>query len=149
MIELPDTEGAARAYLRSHTDVAAAVGTRVFFAVPAEATFPLVTVRSVGAFEGSSDDPHDLALLQFDCWGDLHTDTLASPNKAQANAVRLAVRQALYDLHHTPQDIDLTDHTVRLHGAVVQSDLYLPDPDNARPRYVVTGQIAAHRLVTA
>lgn len=149
-VEFPDVEGATRTYLRAHTDVAAVVSTRVFFAVPASATFPLVVLSQVGGFDDPGDAPTDEALIQFDCWGGLHTDTLASPNKAEADRTRRAVRQALYDLNHDHTDVVLTGtdaHTVRLHGAAVQSDLYLPDPDNARPRYVVTAQITAHRLV--
>jgi hypothetical protein len=150
--EFPDVEGAVRTYLRAHTDVTALCGTRVFFAVPRQATYPLVVVTRVGGFDDTSDAPLDQALIQVDCWGDLHTDTIASPDKAQAAAVLRAVRQAFYDLTHQPAVVSVAGddpHDVRLAGAQVQSDPYVPDPDNRRPRYAVTAQVTAARLVAA
>lgn len=146
--EFPDTEGAVRAYLRSHSDVSAIVGTRVFFGVPDSPTFPLIVVARVGGFDETSEAPLDQALVQIDSFGDLHPDTLNHPNKAQATAVNLAVRQALYDLRQ-PTVVDLTDTSVRLCGALIQSDLYRPDPGDGRPRYIVTTQITAALLVAA
>lgn len=147
-IELPDTEGAVRTYLRSHADVAAAVGSRVFFGVPVSPTWPLVVVSRVGSFDSAGDTPADEALVQADCWGSLRDDTLHSPNKAEANAVRLAVRQAFYDLRQ-PVDVELAaGNVVRLAGSTVQSDPYLPDPTTGRPRYPVTVQLTALKLIT-
>jgi hypothetical protein len=146
-IELPDTEGAVRAYLRSHTDVAAVVGQRVFFGIPGTPTYPLAVVARVGGFEDSSDAPIDQALIQVDCIGSLHDDTRNSPDKAEANRVRLAVRQAFLDLTHTHADVEVADTVVRLSGAVVQSDPYLPDPGDGRPKYPITVQLTAHQLI--
>lgn len=153
-VEWPDTEGACRAYLRQHADVTAVVGTRVFFAVPRQPTFPLVTLGEQGSFDDPSDAPIALDLQRFDCWGGLHDDGHASPNKAEARAVRDAVRQALYDLNHRSVDVDLpataerAAQTVRLDGAQVQSSSYLPDPGDGRPRYVVVALITARKLIT-
>lgn len=144
--EFPDTEGAVRAYLRSHADVSALVSTRVFFGVPDAPTFPLITVARVGGFDESSEAPLDQALVQIDSFGDLHPDTLNHPNKAQATAVNLAVRQALYDLRQ-PTVVEVGDTSVRLFGPVIQSDPYRPDPGDGRPRYVLTAQITAALVV--
>lgn len=141
-VEYPDTEGAVRNYLRAHADVQAAVAQRVFFAVPDEATFPLLTVALVGGFDDASDAPLDQSLVRIDALGDLHPGSLNHPNKAQAATAALAVRQALYDLRDGA-DVSVGARTVRLHGAGVQSVVYLPDPANHRPRYSITTQIAA------
>lgn len=140
-IQFPDVEGALRTYLRSHPDVQAQVAQRVWFGIPLTPTYPLVAVARVGGFDDPSDAPIDQALVQIDCWGSLHDDTRNSPNKAEAHAVRLACRQALHDLNARTV-VGLT----RLGGAVIQSDLYLEDPADRRPRYVITAQITAHTL---
>lgn len=149
-VELPDTEGAVRSYLRAHADVAAVVTARVWFAMPNTPTFPCVIVTEIAGTDDTSEAPLDQSMLRIDCWGSLHGN--GNPDKAAATAVRLAVRQALYDLR-TPADVVLGEEpdevTVRLAGAFVQSTTYLPDPTDGRPRYSIVTNITAHRLVSA
>lgn len=134
VVTFPDVEGGVRAFLRANTGVAALVGQRVFFGVPDSPTWPLVTVQRVGGGDDLSEAPIDLALVQLDCWGRLYSDTNPDSthgDKAQARAVANAVRAAVHEIR--------SDGTVYagcvLYGASVNSDLFVPDPDNDRPRY--------------
>lgn len=138
-VEWPDVEGGIRDYLRGHTDVAAAVGARVFFGVPDEPTFPLVAVRRVGGGDDTSEAPIDQALIQLDCWGGV--DAAGHGKKAEADTVRRAVRQALYEIRGATA---LNASTVA-YGAAVTSDVFLPDPNNDRPRYAVTALVTARK----
>lgn len=134
----PDTEGAMRAWLRSHTAVSALVGARVFFGIPKKnPTFPLITVQRIGGGDDVSDAPLDIALLQIDCWGEI--DASGNGVKAGATALVNAVRTAL---RAVGTDTQLTTG-VTAHGVNVESVLWLPDPDNDRPRYSVTAEVAA------
>lgn len=145
-VEYPDVEGAVRTFLRSHADVQSAVAQRVFFAVPDNPTFPLVTVALVGGFDDPAGAPLDQALVRLDAWGDLHPGSQHHPNKAQAGAAAVAVRQALHDLRGGVE-VTVNGTPTRLGGGVVQSVVYLPDPANHRPRYTITAQFTAARKV--
>lgn len=129
-VEWPDTEGAVRDYLRGHTDVTAQVGTRVFFSIPDQPTWPLVVVRRVAGGDDTSEAPLDQAVIQIDCWA-------AGRNKQQATDVVNAVRQALYELRGATA---LNDDVVG-YGARIDSIVFLPDPADDRPRYALTAQI--------
>ena len=131
----PDVEGAVRDHLRADADVAALVGTRVFFGVPLDsngqvtAQLPLVTISRVGGGDDASEAPIDQALLQIDCWA-------ASRNKAQAHAVTSAVRKSLTEIRTAE-----VGSTV-LFGAVVESVIWSPDPKDL-PRYSLTALVSA------
>ncbi len=129
-----------RTWLRAGTEVSAIVGARVFFGVPRDAkesSFPLVTVRRVGGGQDTGDAPVDRALIQVDCWGSI--DASGNGVKATATALVNAVRQRLEAV-----GTDLTPISgAVLHEAAVESVLWLPDPDNDRPRYVVTAEVTA------
>lgn len=147
-VEYPDVEGGLRAYLRAHTDCVAVLGTRVWFARPDKADYPLAVVQLVGAVDDGSEAPIDQALVQIDIHGPLHANK--HPDKATTYAAAAAVRQALYDLNRGDTTVEIADgNSVRLMGSNVQSSVYLPDPDNGRPRYAITAQITAARLVEA
>lgn len=139
MNEWPDVEGGVRAYLRADADVQAALGgsQRVFFGIPKSPTWPLVVVSRVGGGDDLSDAPVDVALIQIDCWGEIDAASghgLKSGCTTLVNAVRSALTA-------------MTDHVAtaacRLVGASVQSVVWLPDPSNDRPRYVVTAEVTA------
>lgn len=138
MSSWPDVEGATRTWLRNHAAVTAVVGARVFFGIPKkDPTFPLVTVQRVGGGADPSDAPVDRALIQVDCWGGI--DASGNGKKAEATAVVNAVRTALEAV-----GTDLTAISgVTLHGATVESVLWLPEQGNDRPRYTVTAEVAA------
>lgn len=135
----PDVEGGMKTYLLADTDVIAAVGTRVFFAVPASPTFPLVCVRRVGGGEGLGEAPVDEAIIAFDCWGDVK-------DKASAYTVKAAVRRALFKIRGGPTVLRTPAAGVPgvdAFGASVNGDTWAPDPADDRSRYVVTAAVTA------
>lgn len=137
----PDGEGALRTYLRADTGVVAVASTRVFFGIPDEPTFPLVTVARVGGGDDPSDACIDLGLYQVDCWGaffDEVDETKAHHgDKATCDSLRRAVRAALRAITNT------TVGSTFLYGATVQSDVALSDPADGRPRYSQTVLVTA------
>lgn len=141
--EFPDIEGGLRDYLRSHAVVSAIVFQRVFFGVPDKPTYPLLVVQRVGGADDPSEAPIDRALVQIDCWGRLFNDSdkrkVAHGDKAGADALRRAVRKALWQIRG---GIPVNATTV-LYGASVESDPFIPDPANARPRYAITARVTA------
>ena len=141
--DLPDVEGGIRDYLRAHPDVSALIGTRAFFGIPDSPTWPLVVVRRVGGSEDSSEAAIDVAVIQIDCWGRLFNDTdpskSAHGDKAQADRLRRAVRKALWQI----RGATAANTSTVLYGAVVESDPFLPDRDNDRPRYALTVRVTA------
>lgn len=137
---MPDVEGALRIFLRANAGVAAIVGQRVFFGVPknaVEATFPLVTVQRVGGGDDEGEAPIDLALVQIDAWGGL--DASGNGKKSEAAALMSAIRNALFAIRARTA----LSSTVDAAGISVQSVVWLPDPDNDRPRYSVTAEVTA------
>lgn len=146
--DLPDVEGALRAWLRSNTPVAAIVDQRVFFGVPDKATtFPLLTVQRVGGSDDTGEAYIDQALIQIDCWGRLYADTDQTKkggDKAGCDQLRRAVRQALLSI----RGATALNTDVVAYNALVISDPYSPDPADGRPRYVITAQITARVAVT-
>lgn len=134
----PDPEGIVRDALKLDSGVTAIAGNRVFFGIPrraVEATFPLVTVARVGGGADRSEVPLDVALVQIDCWGSLNTagDGLKASCTALVNAVRSSL-EAMGTVARIA-GVEL--------GVNVESVLWLPDPENARPRYSITAEVAA------
>jgi hypothetical protein len=143
---LPDTEGAIRAYLRTATEVtSSAIGTRVFFGVPKphkETNFPLAVVTRVGGGPDSSDAPIDQAVIQIDVHGTFTEGQYG--DKRGCRAAANAILRALRFLDNANGAVVAVDGVnVALHGAIVSNDLWLPDTDNDRPRYVITAAVTA------
>lgn len=138
----PDIEGGLRTFLRADTGVIAATAdvqgaASVWFGIPKGATedyFPLITIMRVGGGDDASDIPIDRALLQIDCWGSLHTN--GNGNKASATTLVNAVRSALRAVRRRTE----LATGIYAFGFNVESSIWLPDPDNDRPRYVVTAE---------
>lgn len=132
----PDIEGALRTWIRAEPTITSIVSTRVFFATPpdaSEATYPLIKLFRVGGGDsGSSDAPIDEAQIQFDCEAKLR-------DKATALALKNALRSLLFSVR-SPTAITAN---VVLFGAGVTTDLYLPDPADGRPRYVLTATVTS------
>lgn len=134
----PDPEGIIRDALRADAGVSAITGARTFFGIPRkadEATFPLNVVSRVGGSQDRSEVPLDVALVQIDCWGSLNAagDGLKAQCTAQVNAVRSCLEAMGTVTRVAGTEI----------GVNVESVLWLPDPDNARPRYSITAEVAA------
>lgn len=135
----PDVEGGLKTYLVADADVGAVVAGRVYFAVPAEPTFPLIVIRRVGGGETpTAEAPVDNALIAFDCWGNVR-------DKMSAYTVKAAVRRALFKIRsrvvlRTPA---AGVEGVDAFGASVDGDVWAPDPADDRSRYVVTATVTA------
>jgi len=137
---MPDIEGALRTWLRTQTDLTALIGNRVFFGVPkgaAEASFPLVTVQLVDSRDDGSEAPVSLDLVQFDVWGSL--DTSGNGKKAEATSVVNALRSVCRQVRGRTA---LTA-TVAAFGIEIVGVAWAPDPDDDRPRYVVTAEVTS------
>lgn len=133
--QLPDVEGAMRTYLRADSTISGSYGGRVFFGAPDSPEYPMVLVSRVGGAEDASDAPLDVALLQIDCIGKRREE---GGGKISATQLWLAVKSALRSIQGLTQV-----GTDRLFGASVVSDVYLNDPVDGRPRYVLTVQVSA------
>jgi hypothetical protein len=130
--DFPDVEGGMRKFLRDDTGVSTLVGNRVFFGVPKSgAQFPLITVRRTGGSDDISEAPIDLAVMSISCWG--------STTKQQAWDVTAAVRRALHSIREKTQTLP----SVYVHGASVDGVIWSPDPEDDRPRYIVTARVTA------
>ena len=137
---MPDVEGAVRTWLRAQTGIQAVVVQRVFFGVPrnvSESDFPMITVARVGGGDDLGEAPVDRALIQLSCWGTI--DANKNPIKSSATAVVNAVRSAVRGVRGRTS---LTAGVVAF-GLNVESVVWLPDPENDRPRYVITVDVTA------
>lgn len=134
----PDVEGALRTWLRADAGLQAVVGNRVFFGVPKRATtWPLITVQRVGGGQDFSDAPVDLALVQLDVWG--QHDASGNGMKSEALTVLNTLRSRLDSLKNRTALSDDVD----AFGIEVLSVVWAPDPEDDRPRYVVTAEVSA------
>lgn len=134
---VPDIEGALRSWLRSNISPSTLVGSRVYFAVPDNPTYPLVTVARIGGGDDEGETPLDQALLTIDVYGSLNGQ--GHGDKAGATAVVNAIRSALRQIRGRTT---LTD-SVDAFGAEVAGVVWSPDPDNGRPHYALTVGVTA------
>lgn len=134
---MADIEGGVRTHLRATAGITALVGQRVYFGVPDDPTYPLITVQRIGGGDDPGDAPLDLPLLQIDVWG-------AGRNKAQARAVADAVRVWARSIRRAT---DL-DGTTTAYGVTVESDIWAPDPSD-RPRYTITCSLLSRTTAAA
>lgn len=137
---LPDIEGALRTWLRAQSPITALVGQRVFFGVPkgaTEVTFPLITVQLVDASDDASEAPLTQALVQFDVWGSI--DESGNGKKAETTVVVNTLRSVL----RTVRGRTALTASVAAFGIDAVGIGWSPDPDNDRPRYVVTAEVTA------
>lgn len=113
-----DVEGAVRAWAR---EAMTGLSGRVFFGVPDQATFPLVTLQRIAG-------PDDDVLIQFDVWA--ATKAAAASTAADlASAVDALGRYATAD--------------VLLLGAAVLGVRWEPDVESDQPRYIVEATFTA------
>jgi hypothetical protein len=125
-----DVELIAVNFLRGRAEITALVGSRVYTEVPAEPTFPLLTVQRIG---GLVDWPGwlDTARLQVDAWA--ATKYAARTLAATALAVLLEM-PGIYAqgvITHVTQDLGLT---------------WSPDETTDRPRYVLGVAVTTHPI---
>lgn len=138
--EYGDVEGAVRGWLRTHPDVQAVVGQRVFFGLPGGKQSCVTVAETGGAPD--AQPPIDRPVLSFACWADYDAQARTVGTKAQARAVRDAVVTALMDL----ANVDTPG--VRLLDATVLSSVFVPDDstDPTCPRYLVDAEVRAVAL---
>lgn len=119
---LPDTELASVKYLRSVMAVALMVNGRVYTSVPANPTYPLVSLVRVGGTV-RADATLDRATLQIECYGNSQYEANELSRKVIAALAGAAGWRGL------GMTITTTDP--------VSGMLYLPDPETKQPRYVL------------
>lgn len=107
-----DVEGAVRSWARDNVD---SISRKAFFGYQTDAGLPQVVPIRIGG-------PDDEALFQFDCWASSKAVSAALAAELATEADALA---------------RYTSGEVILHGAVVESIRWLPDPESDAPRHVV------------
>lgn len=135
----PDVEGGLRSHLRSVTALTTALGgQRIFWEVPDAPPYPCITIARVGGGDTpGSDAPVDNALISFECWGEI--DAQGRGKWRELTAVVNALRSALEDIRGRTTLASGVD----AFGVQVAGVVRAPDPDNGRPRYVVTAEVTS------
>lgn len=136
--EFGDVEGAVKSYLLSWAPLTALIGSRCYLSLPRQGVeYPCVDLFLVaGRDDPSPDVPMDLAVMQINAWGSIYPN--GNGNKAEATNVYLQIRSALKAIRSK-----VLVGAVALHGATVESAIWLPDQDDSRPRYAITTQVTA------
>lgn len=132
-----DVEGALKAWFRAQAPVSAVVGNRVFLAMPkgGPSAWPAVTLFRVGGGLDDVDYPSDSARVQIDCWADL-----------RQKGVAMTVGQAIVRSLRAMVCGTLLVPGVRAMGAHSITMMYLPDPQDGRPRYIVQAVVQAQSV---
>lgn len=96
MSDLPETEGAMRAWLRARTRTAAAVAERVYFAAPEsdDPVLPCLIFYRVGGLPDAMGQDYPDFIIE--CWG---------KNKNEASTVAVAVCSDIMDSQQMPPAI--------------------------------------------
>lgn len=134
---LPDILLLAVEHVRSHTDVQALCGTRVGTRIPADPTWPLVTLERVGGTTIRTEHI-DRAQIQYAAWADLDD----ADGEATCSVLARTVQAALHEM----SGVDLSPDGVICDIADVLSPFQLPDTESepARPRWLGQVAIIAH-----
>lgn len=116
-----DPEGDVRTALRADQAVVAIAGSRSFFGADdlRESSYPCVIVQRVGGGDDPTNEATQNPILQVDVYGQLR-------KKTEATNLVNAVRQVLRGL-----------------GLAIESVVWAPNPDDKRPRYVLTAVASA------
>lgn len=134
--DFPDIEGALRTWLRLQATVTDVVAQRIFFALPVnieESEYPVIVLSRVGGgLVDQSTTALDVSTIQFDCWGGRN-------RKDQALAAANALRKVLNGIRGRTEIVT----GVVVFGAEVDTVIFLPDPADSRPRYVVQATVSA------
>jgi hypothetical protein len=125
-----DFEAGFRTYLRADSDVSTLVSARVFFDIPKNAYYPLITVSQMSLSEDDSDAPLDYVVLAVNCWGTITPSGV--PNRALCRQMEIAVRRAISKIH----TFSVIADDIKCSAQLVNSR-YLPDPNDNRPRYAM------------
>jgi len=114
--------GPLRDWLRAQS---LTVGQRIYaHRLARDATLPAVSLTKIGLSPDGTTT--ERALVQFDCW---------ATNDAEAEALAAEVKTTLETA------APFTSDGVRFHGAQIEAEVALPDPDDGDPRYVVTALV--------
>lgn len=136
LLDFEDVEGALRSWLRTHPLLVGGaeghVDGRVFFAVPTSVSYPLITVSRIGGGPQEGLAPLDDARLSMRVYGQ---------TKSSAQKVTNRLVTALQQIEAEP-----LNGSVFGHGARVDSQLWLPDPADDCPRYIVDATITVSAI---
>lgn len=129
---LVDAERLVSAYLRDRDEIAALVADRVYTAIPANPTWPLVRLTRIGGAPVFNRPLHlDRALIQCDVFG--------GP-KATAHEIAETCRAALTDLPSAYSALGVVTDVQFGTFAYLPDAAYTP----ARPRYVFDVAVYLH-----
>lgn len=135
---LPDAELIAVGILRASSDLDSLINNRVYTAIPAQATYPLIRVIRIGGLP-TIRQHLDVARLQIEAWaGILDDPTIATTAKGAARQVAASAQAALHAA--------IGSHDAGVVTAV-EDDLGLswqPDPDTNRARYLFGVALHTH-----
>ena len=123
-----------RTWLRTRTTLTALVGDRVFFGIPAGITYPMIAISRVGGGPMRAG-PLDAPRLSFAVWGNTKKDA--------ADVVKALVA-VLHEM-----EMDRLDPSSVGEGAEGITVLWLPDPNDDRPRYIVDATVTVLALAAA
>lgn len=125
---LPDAIVATRTALLAQTPVTALVSTRIYYAIPAAPTWPLLVLSLI------DDDelrPETLtARVQVDAWGASNTTV----DVINCKAIVAAIRSVARDLRGTWGGVQISNAVA---GQVVPN----PDPTSGRARFICDLQL--------
>lgn len=132
-IVLPDTAKMVRDWLRSISAVTTLVSSsRIDIAASADTANPSIIVRRVGGGDDDGEAPIDQALVQIDIVSG------STPSRAAVLAIVGVVRGEIKALRTAT-----VGNLGVLYGGSVDSDVWLPDPSNDRPRQILTAAFTA------
>lgn len=138
--DFPDVEGAIKDFLKADAGIVSIFSTRVFLGMPRKTgTFPAVGITRVGGGQGPGDSPLDMAIIQFDVYGE--TADKGGGRQATTTAA-LAVRKALSSIRGKTR----LNESVVAYDVRIASSFFSAMPGDDRPRYIVTAVVPAIAL---
>lgn len=133
----PSPERTMVAWAKANSPLAALVAGRVATRLPADPTFPFLTVRQIGGGPDGSDAPVDEPLLQWDCYG-------AATAQGKVDADQLA--RTLVDELETRNPEVVTGEGY-VYGHQVLDQRSVEEPATGWARYMVTSIATIRALI--
>lgn len=128
----PDVAGDFRSWLRTHEYLTDLQGARVFFRIPDTPAYPLTQLSMLNDPNQDGDMPIVNALIGLTVWGGSYAEVTDI-----ANGIKAAC-------HQMNPDTVIGATTIGLNAEVIGS-VDSPDPDDGRPRKVMTVSLDARR----
>lgn len=129
-----DAEDVVKEWLLT-TSVAPLVTNKIFLAMPKGAPLPSVILSRVGGTSmPESDAPIDAARISFAVW---------AANRPQAKTIRTALLGEIESIGYQPEYVGTVG---RIKSGLLLSDIWLPDPEDDVPRYIVDATMYVQAL---